>query len=275
MTVTVADIIVCLDHIAPYGMAESWDNVGLMVGDRSREVKSILVGLDPTNRLLAEALEKAADTVITHHPAIFKPLPSIDTAEPSGSFLETALSSRLNILACHTNFDSAAKGVNDAFAELLGLAEVRAMIPSESAAGEASGMGRVGCYRESRSRRDFVELLLDVLELPSVQVAGVLPERIESVALCGGSGSDFAEIARQSGADVYISAEIKHNIGCWAEEAGFCVIDGTHYATEKPAVKLLTEHLKNYSRARGWSLDIFESTTEKHPFATVDRDCYR
>ncbi|MGA7277607.1 MAG: Nif3-like dinuclear metal center hexameric protein [Desulfocapsaceae bacterium] len=271
MTVTISDIITCLDAIAPFGMAQSWDNVGLLIGDRRREVKSILVGLDPTNRLLKEALDKGADTVITHHPAIFKPFPSIDTAEPSGSFLETALVSRLNILACHTNFDSAVGGVNDALAELLGLAELSALVPAEANGTEGAGLGRVGRYPEARSGQEFIELLLDILELSSVQVAGVIPERIETVALCGGSGSEFAETARQRGADVYISAEIKHNIGCWAEEAGFCVIDGTHYATEKPAVKLLTEHLVSYAQTQGWDLTIFESTSEKHPFSTVTR----
>lgn len=91
MTVTIKDIIKCLDEIAPFTMAESWDNVGLLIGDQRREVISLLIGLDPTNRLLDEALEIGADTVITHHPAIFKPIPSINTADPAGSFLEKAL----------------------------------------------------------------------------------------------------------------------------------------------------------------------------------------
>jgi dinuclear metal center YbgI/SA1388 family protein len=271
MAVTISDIISCLDDIAPFGMAQSWDNVGLLIGDRRREVKSVLVGLDPTNRLLTEALDKGADTVITHHPAIFKPFPFVDTAEPSGSFLETALVSKLNVLACHTNFDSAVGGVNDALAELLGLVELSALVPAEANGAEGAGLGRIGRYPEAKSGKEFIELLLNILEGASVQVAGVIPERIESVALCGGSGSEFAETARQRGADVYISAEIKHNIGCWAEEAGFCVIDGTHYATEKPAVKLLTKHLVSYAQTQGWDLEIFESTSEKHPFSTVTR----
>ncbi len=273
MTVTISDIITCLDDLAPFGMAESWDNVGLLIGDRHREVRAILVGLDPTNRLLREALEKGADTVITHHPAIFKPFPSIDTAEPSGIFLQTALVSRLNILACHTNLDSAVGGVTDALAELLGLSELSALLPADASGAEGAGLGRLGRYPDAKSGREFIELLLDVLELSSVQVAGIIPERIQTVGLCGGSGSEFAETARQRGADIYVSAEIKHNIGCWAEEAGFCVIDGTHYATEKPAVKILTEHLVCYAQTQGWDLTIFESTGEKHPFSTVHRQC--
>jgi putative NIF3 family GTP cyclohydrolase 1 type 2 len=108
-----------------------------------------------------------------------------------------------------------------------------------------------------------------------VQVAGELPDTIAAVALCGGSGSELAEIAQKSGADVYISAEIKHNIGRWAEESGFCIIDGTHYATEKPAVRLLAQHLKKYCRDQNWDLQIMESKMEKHPFTTVDNNSFR
>lgn len=272
MIVTISNIIQCLDEIAPFGMAESWDNVGLIVGNRNREVKSILLGLDPTNRLLEEAVKKKADTVVTHHPAIFKPIPSINTADPSGSFLEKALTSRLNILACHTNFDSACNGVNDAFADLLGLVEVKPLVPDASH--EGAGMGRIGRYQTARSKQEFLDLLLDALDLDSVQVAGLVPDKITTVALCGGSGSDFAELARSSGADLYISAEIKHNTGRWADEIGFCIIDGTHYATEKPAMRLLAEHLRYYSKKQGWNLTILETTTEKHPFSTVDKKSY-
>jgi putative NIF3 family GTP cyclohydrolase 1 type 2 len=106
MPVTVADIITCLDGIAPFSVAESWDNVGLLVGDQNRSVTSILVALDPTSQLLDEAIGLGADTVITHHPALFKPLLSINTADPTGIFLEKALSARLTVVACHTSHPS-------------------------------------------------------------------------------------------------------------------------------------------------------------------------
>lgn len=274
MSVTINDIIGCLDEIAPFAIAESWDNVGLLVGDRNRKVSSILVGLDPTSRLLEEAIAANINTVITHHPAIFRPIPSIDTSDPAGKFLEKALSNRINVLACHTNLDSTCSGVNDALAELLELQDTRPLIPSASHAADGSGMGRIGFYPTKKSRKDFVTNVLKVLEIPSVQIAGNIPEIISCVALCGGSGSDFAEMARNCGADVYISSEIKHNIARWAEEAGFCIIDGTHYATEKPGVKLLTKKLQDYACKKGWKIKIKETITENHPFTTVDTNSY-
>lgn len=274
MTVTLSDIISCLDEIAPFSMAESWDNVGLLVGNRNRGVGAILIGLDPTNALLEEAIQQGADTVVTHHPAIFKPIPSINTAEPAGKFLEIALTNQINVLACHTNFDSAAHGVNDALAGLLGLQEISPLVPSITHQTENAGMGRRGVYPSGLSREQFILTLLEILELPSVQIAGTLPETINCVALCGGSGSDLAETAQQSGADVYISAEIKHNVARWAEESNFCVIDGTHYATEKPAVRVLADRLREYAQQQNWNVKIYETKTETHPFALVDKHSY-
>ena len=275
MGVTVSDIISCLDEIAPFAMAESWDNVGLIVGDRGREVRTILVGLDPTNRLLEEAADRGADTVVTHHPAIFKPIPSIDTADVMGKMLETALNNRLNLIACHTNFDAVSHGVNDALASLLELSALEPLVPAGPGSPEGTGMGRIGRYSPARKRGEFIECLLGVLQLPSVQMAGILPESISTVALCGGSGSDLAEAAFRRGADVYISAEIKRNIACWTEESGFCVIDGTHYATEKPAMRLLVEQLEAYSLDHAWKIEVFETKTEHHPFSVVDTHRYR
>jgi dinuclear metal center YbgI/SA1388 family protein len=269
MGVTIQDIIGCLDEIAPFSMAESWDNVGLLIGDRSREVKAILIGLDPTNKLLDEAITKSADTIITHHPAIFKPLPSIDTAEPSGSFLEKALGAKLNIFSCHTNFDSAAPGVNDVLAELLGLEEVRPLVTAGLNPDENSGLGRIGRYPRALGWPEFTARLHDILELDGLPVAGPMPAQVQVVALCGGSGSEFAELARACGADVYLSAEIKHNVARWAEECGFCIVDGSHYGTEKPAMRLLAAKLREQASLRNWAIDIFETETEQHPFTIV------
>ena len=272
--ITVADLIGALDQIAPFGMAESWDNVGLIVGDRDRMVESVLIGLDPTNRLLDEALDLGADTIVTHHPAIFKPIPSIDTSESSGRFLETALTHKLNIVACHTNFDAVCEGVNDILAELLGLQDISPLVPANEPYPDNAGLGRVGCYSQPQKSADFIKKLLDVLELDTVQIAGELPDTITAVALCGGSGSEFAETAKRSGADLYISAEIKHNVARWAEENDFCVIDGTHYATEKPAVRLLADKLRAYGREKKWNFEVGITETEHPPFSTVDKNRY-
>ncbi|MBW2506410.1 MAG: Nif3-like dinuclear metal center hexameric protein, partial [Deltaproteobacteria bacterium] len=79
---TVKDLLKTLDVIAAFGLAEEWDNVGLMLGSPSQTIKGILVALDPTEEVLAEAHETGADCIITHHPLIFQPLKALNIDQP-------------------------------------------------------------------------------------------------------------------------------------------------------------------------------------------------
>ena len=272
MTVRVKDILDSLNTLAPFNLAEPWDNVGLLVGNPGQEVTAILAGLDPTNCLIDEALALGANTVITHHPVIFKPLQAINTTTPEGRLLEKALANRIAIIGCHTNFDSTHDGVSSLLAEQLGLESHTPLIPTPHGGLADSGLGRIGSYRTPLTPGEFLQRVLDVLALDSVQVAGTLPEKITGVAVCGGSGSEFAVQARTLGANVYLSAEIKHSTAIWAIENDFCIIDGTHFSTEKPAIAFLVKRLSEIGNREKWNIRILETTTEHHPFVKLDRN---
>jgi dinuclear metal center YbgI/SA1388 family protein len=269
MTARVKDILDNLEIEAPFQLAESWDNVGLLIGNPEQKVTGVLAGLDATNALIDEAISNGCNTVVTHHPVIFKPLASIDTSTPEGQLVQKALRHDLAIIGCHTNFDSAREGVSDVLGHLLGLTDLRPLIASTGGT-EDTGLGRIGVYENGLNPEEFLIRLFSALKLDTVQMAGKLPAAIKTVAVCGGSGSEFAPIARQKGADVYLSAEIKHNIAIWARENNFCIIDGTHYATEKPAVALLVKRLLQANETEGWNISVRQSTDEKHPFVYID-----
>ncbi len=271
MAVIVKDILEKLNLEAPFNLAESWDNVGLLVGNPDQEVTGLLAGLDPTNNLVNEALIKGCNTIVTHHPVIFKPLSTINTSSPEGKLLEKALSNKIAIIGCHTNFDSAEEGVSNFLGQQLGLDDMRPLIPTEDDSAR-TGLGTIGKFTTPLSAKEFLQRTLNTLQLPGVQVTGDLPHEISTVAICGGSGSDFALSAKKCGADVYLSAEIKHSTAIWAVENKFCIIDGTHYATEKPAISLLVQKLQNISKLAGWSIDILQSTDERHPFTFMDKN---
>lgn len=271
MTVRVKNILESLNVEAPFSLAESWDNVGLLIGNPEQEVTAVLAGLDPTNRLVDEAIALGANTIITHHPVIFKPLSAINTAEPSGRLLEKALSNHIAIIGCHTNFDSAREGVSDYLALQLGLENLLPLVPSADNSTTDTGLGRIGVYPSPLSSIDFLARVLDVLNLTCVQTAGTLPEKVSTVAVCGGSGSDIAPIAFERGADIYLSAEIKHSTAIWAVENDFCIIDGTHYSTEKPAVTLLVKKLREVSDKKNWKIKILQTKEEHPPFVLMDK----
>ncbi len=266
----VKDIVNSLNLDAPFSLAESWDNVGLLIGNPDQIVSSILVGLDPTNVLINEALASGANTVVTHHPVIFRPLSSINTADPSGRLLEKALSNKIAIIACHTNLDSATNGVSDILATKLGLRELSPLLSSGEKTISETGLGRIGSFSAPVSAEVFMKTVRKVLNLPSIQVAGKVPEKVKTVAVCGGSGSDLATEAFARGADIYLSAEIKHNTAIWAIENNFCIIDGTHFATEQPSVGLLAEKLNRSNNKQNWNITVRQSETESHPFVLID-----
>ena len=272
MAPRVKDIVNSLNLDAPFSLAEPWDNVGLLVGNPDQEVTSILIGLDPTNSLIDEALASGSNLVVTHHPVIFQPLSSINTAEPRRKLLEKLLANEIAIIGCHTNLDSAADGVSDILATRLGLENLSPLLPTGEKDITGTGLGRIGSFSAPVSATIFIERVQEVLNLPSVQVAGKMPKKIKTVAVCGGSGSDLATVALAGGADIYLSAEIKHSTAIWAIENNFCIIDGTHFATEQPSVSLLAKKLGQENRNQNWNIEIRQSETETHPFVLIDKN---
>ncbi|MGH2710477.1 MAG: Nif3-like dinuclear metal center hexameric protein [Actinomycetota bacterium] len=115
------DWLKLLDEWYPPSSAEEWDNVGLQVGSRSWPADRVLVALDPTVGVIGEAAEKQCGLLITHHPLIFRPMSRIDLEEVEGRAVSAAVSSRVGVIACHTNADVASPGVSDALAEALDL----------------------------------------------------------------------------------------------------------------------------------------------------------
>ena len=127
MKVTVADIIEVMGVIAPTRLAEAWDNVGLQVGQTDWPVKTIWIALDPSPDVVSAACQKNTDLLITHHPLIFKPLRSVDFDSATGNSIRMAAQNQLAIFAAHTNFDSAAGGLNDTLARRIGLTNLKTL----------------------------------------------------------------------------------------------------------------------------------------------------
>ncbi|MGM0682147.1 MAG: Nif3-like dinuclear metal center hexameric protein, partial [Thermodesulfobacteriota bacterium] len=127
------------------------------------------------------------------------------------------------------------------------------------------GFGRIGRLSPPLDKKSFLKLLAVRLDLPALAIAGPVPDRIEQVAVCGGSGSDLAEKAFEAGAQVYITAELKHSVARWAEDNNFCIIDGGHYATENVIVQPLVREIKKYFSAEKADIPVQASKEQKNP----------
>ena len=263
-TVLVQNICDLLESLAPASLAEPWDNIGLLAGSPETPVSSILVGLDPVDALIDEAVEKKADLIITHHPVIFHPLKALRTDQPVGRILARALANGITMIASHTNLDAAENGVNDILADRLGLDGSLPLTPNDT--DHAHGLGRVGKLSRPLAGQEFLTLLLDALGLSQVRLAGAVPETVTKIAVCGGSGDDLTRTAFNAGADIYITGEIKLSTARWAEAAGFCVVDAGHYATEAPVVEHLVKIISAQLNTQGRHLPVLASTRQTDHF---------
>ncbi len=126
----ILDLLNDLDKWAPFAYQESYDNSGLLVGDRQSEINGILIHIDLTPAVIDEAIELGANTIITHHPIIFKGLKNlIANNDIVSECVRKAIKSDINIIALHTNLDNVKHGVNHKIAEKIGLHDTEILAP--------------------------------------------------------------------------------------------------------------------------------------------------
>lgn len=125
--VTVGDIVRVIETIADPYLSEEWDNCGLQVGRMDQPVKKIVTALDPLPAVVDYACSVKADLLITHHPLIFRAIKSVDSSIYPGNVITQAVKNSLSIYAAHTSLDSAKGGLNDVFAERMGLKKTRVL----------------------------------------------------------------------------------------------------------------------------------------------------
>jgi len=167
---TVGEVAAIIEQWAPGAIAWEKDNVGLQVGDSNAHVRGILVSLDITGRVVAEAKRKGFNLLISHHPLLFRPLRSITTGSDQARCLRLLLENGMNAYAAHTNLDFARGGTSFALARTLGLNQVDFLrkpyqigkkivsyVPAEdvdriSSAMAEAGAGRIGNYEHCSFR---------------------------------------------------------------------------------------------------------------------------
>ncbi len=116
----VKDIAKQIEKIVPLKLAQDWDNVGLLVGSRQQNVKNILLTIDVTGDVIAEAKRTKTDLIISYHPVIWDGLKKI-TADGSAGIIYNLIRSGIAVFSIHTALDSATGGVNDGLAEIVGI----------------------------------------------------------------------------------------------------------------------------------------------------------
>jgi len=125
----IAELIAFLDDWAHPSLAEDYDNVGLLVGRKDRNVSKILVSLDTTEEVVKEAKELGCEVIISHHPILFKGIKKLTGQNYVARTIELAIQNNIGIYAIHTNLDSVQDGVNRKMAARLGLKNLKTLRP--------------------------------------------------------------------------------------------------------------------------------------------------
>src|SRR4030043_479580 len=115
----IKDITEKIDKIVPLKLAQDWDNVGLLIGDPQRNVKNILLTIDITKEVLAEAKRLRTDLIISYHPVIWDGLRKIN----GDKIVYDLIQADIAVFSIHTALDAVIGGVNDGLAEIVGIVD--------------------------------------------------------------------------------------------------------------------------------------------------------
>lgn len=235
MEYTIKDVYAVIDRLAPFGTAEPWDNVGLLVGEGELPVARALLCLDVTPAILREAQQTGAQLLISHHPVIFDPLRQLAFDSLPAQLVRAGVA----VISAHTNLDVAVDGVNDCLAEALGLTELTGLQRCEN----GGWLGRIGRLPAPIEWEELVRLVKSALRCRGVRVApGSRP--VSTVAVGGGACASLLSEAAARGADAFITADIKHNVWYDAARLGLCLMDAGHFETENLVLGPLCERLR-------------------------------
>ncbi len=234
-----------LDGVLNRQYAESWDNVSWMVGPTSKELEGIVLAVDPSPEALSETIDRDSNLLLTHHPLIFDSLDRIVEGNPVHETIIRAIRNEIGIYSAHTNVDSMPGGLNDYFADCLGLEEVSPIRPHED--NEAVGLGRQGKLPRPVPFEEVREWLVEEIDPTVTEWVGPVGSTVRSVGICTGSGGDFIGPTLSEKVDVYVTADVDHHEAMLARKLELPVIILDHYEMESVFLPLVDSLLSDDS----------------------------
>lgn len=236
---TVGELYSALNDKFPTDYSCEWDNDGLMYCfDKSKEAKKVLISLDVTLDAIDYAVNNGYDTIVSHHPLIFKPLTCLDFEGATGKRIKKLIKHDITVISFHTRLDCVA--VNQLLAENLGLVDIESFYLDDVP------IGRVGVLEKEMTVLEFAEYIKSHLDCRTVEFSGknCKTAMIKRVAVLGGSGGDAVSYALKCRADALVTGECSYNKIIDAADVGVYVFTAGHYETEKNVCYYLYETIK-------------------------------
>jgi len=253
-----------LEQIAPLALAETWDNVGLLAGDRADEIGRIMTCLTFTHTTLEEAIDSRANLVVVHHPIPFKPISRVSGDTITGGLLLRAIRSGIAIYSMHTAWDNANQGINRQWAAALRVNDPVPLIPSPIPALKEMnlGTGISGTLAPPQTVADIQATISSFLPSASVRATHPSHRPITKLGIVCGSGGSMVAVAAERGCDGFLTGEATYHQCLESEALGVAMVMTGHHASEffgmQSLAKILSELLPQ--------VHCFASTHEDSPF---------
>ncbi|WP_053723900.1 Nif3-like dinuclear metal center hexameric protein [Streptomyces sp. WM6378] len=265
-----SEVIAALDALWPPERAEGWDAVGTVCGAPDAEVSRVLFAVDPVQDVVDEALKLGADLVVTHHPLYLRGTTTVAAGHFKGRVVHTLIKHDIALHVAHTNADTADPGVSDALAGALDLRVVRPLVPDASDPSGRRGLGRICELDPPMTLGEFAARAAARLPATSqgIRVAGDLEATVRTVAVSGGSGDSLFDAVRASGADAFLTADLRHHpVSEATQHSPLGLVDAAHWATEWPWCEQAAAQLDEISDRHGWDLRVHVSKTVTDPWS--------
>ena len=249
------ELVAKIDSLAPFALSDAFkqkgahDNSGVIVHCHD-SVNKILTTLDLTDDAVKKAVKIGADTIVTHHPAIYYPISSLDVDGKNSAVLN-AIKNDINVVSAHLNLDIADKGIDFYLADGLG-AKTQKII--NYIFGE-NGYGRE-CSIDKTTFGEFVKNAVSTFGAVNFLTFGKEEKVIKKFASFCGAGSSEA-VEYDGNADVIVTSDMPHHVLLYLIKKGKCVLLLTHYASEVYGFKKFSKELSKEVEVQFFDDKIF------------------
>lgn len=267
------ELIERFEKFASPALAESWDHVGLQVGNPDRPIKRLMTTLDVRPEIVQEAIDNQVDFIFAHHPVMFHPARDLDTRNPQNAMYAQLLAHQITVYAAHTNLDTANGGMNDWLAKQLGLTNCQPLVPAgtDPVSGEPVGMGRIGDFAGSMNAAAFARYCMRIFKVPGLRLItnpADSERQIHRVAVLGGAGQDFYDRAVKLGADAYVTGDVSYHFAHDMIANHLTVVDPGHHI-EAVSEHGLAELIRGWQSDYVWDFDLIENRINTDPFTFI------
>jgi len=237
MSVSLKKVLSEIEKLWPPYLAEEWDAVGLVSGSSNQQISKVLLTVDVTHEVVQHAKEVKANLILAHHPMMLKGVNALPQESSKGSVIAELIRSDIALYSAHTNADSVATGTSAVLASAIELNNTKVLAPATTL---GFGIGIIGNVDPGITLGQLAARLDNALPQTAtgVRVAGEFDRVVRAIALCAGAGDSYLELALNSGADVYVTSDLRHHRAqevleeAKARGVDFALIDISHWAAE-------------------------------------------